>query len=485
MTTEGSANNGESGEYGTNTLLTFIPETCLVLDKLANAAHTHLQTAFLEDGGVRDNPNDNNLIELASPHHEILHIQDAYQIWLEHYKQMGDERKNQDDATEARRQRAFAEQVSYVFFVRMLIIRVLEDKEIIPSLNKNKARQRWFELFQTSEPEIRDHAFLPLVYQRVAGFYRHFFQQPVFDWFQPDDELLDLVWSQLSQYDFQDVSNDLLGFTYEAFIERYARNQKGHFLTPPEIVEFMLDRAGYTSTAIIGERVLDPSCGSGSFLVHAARRLRNAIQTALANASPLERARQFIEQVQTQLVGLEINPFSCYLAELNLFIQLLDDLALLWKNGEQPNIERFSIYNTNSLEMPKAVLESTYNALATVTFDEEASTLDEAAFVKTRRQTFTYILCNPPYINRGIIRNAKSYGEYSAFYREVVKGDENFYLLFLRLATYYVAPGGRLCFICPLNRLRAFIPARCSFRGFCRASALFALISSLSSQPIR
>ncbi|HJT56681.1 MAG TPA: N-6 DNA methylase [Ktedonobacteraceae bacterium] len=383
---------------------------------------------------------------------ESRRIRAAYLVWLERYKVIEGEERGSLNEIEARRQQAFAEQVSYVFFVRLLLARVLEDKGIMPRLVSDGGFKNWFDFLKSSSldsiDEIRGESFLPLVYRRVANFYRHFFQQPVFDWFQPDDYLLALVLYRLNMYNFKDVTNDLLGFTYEAFIDRVARNQKGHFLTPPDVVEYMLDRAVYNTPSIIGESFLDMACGSGSFLVHAARRLKQVLNTAMASREPLERARLFIEQVKSKLVGLEINPFSCYLAELNLFIQVLDDLILLWNAGERPNIERFSIYNTNSLEMPQAVLSSGHSI--TTAFTDEAAALDEAAPIKSRYANFSYVVCNPPYVNRGIILGAKSYGEFP-FYREIVKGDENFYLLFLRLATYYVAPGGTICFICPLN----------------------------------
>jgi len=384
---------------------------------------------------------------------ESRRIRAAYLVWLERYKYIEGEDRGNDVATEMQRQNAFAEQVSYVFFVRLLLARVLEDKGIMPRIVSDGGFKNWFDFLRSSAmdsiDEIRGESFLPLVYRRVANFYRHFFQQPVFDWFLPDDYLLALVLHRLNQYNFKDVTSDLLGFTYEAFIERTARNQKGHFLTPPAIVEFMLDRAEYNSSAIIGESLIDTACGSGSFLVHAARRLKQVLSSATSMQDPLERSRLFIEQVQRKLVGLEINPFSCYLAELNLFIQVLDDLALLWSKGERPNIERFAIYNTNSLEMPQAVLNSSEKNTA-IAFTDDAAALDEAAAIKAQYNSFSYVICNPPYLNRGIILGAKSYGDFP-FYRDVVKGDENFYLLFLRLAAYYVSTGGTICFICPLN----------------------------------
>ncbi len=386
---------------------------------------------------------------------ESRRIRAAYMVWRERYRIIESENGGDENEIEIRRQQAFAEQVSYVFFVRLLLTRVLEDKGIMPHLVSDGGFKEWFTFLKVyaidSVDEIGGESFLPIVYRRVAGFYRHFFQQPVFDWFLPDDYLLSLVLHHLNLYDFKDVTSDLLGFTYEKFIERVARNKKGHFLTPPAVVEYMLDRVGYNTSAVIGESLLDTACGSGSFLVHAARRLRQFIASSMSTNSQVELARMFIEQVQTKLVGLEINPFSCYLAELNLFIQVLDDLALLWKMGEHPNIERFAIYNTNSLEMPQAVLHSGRDTVATA-FEDSSATLDEAYPVKVRQGHFGFVICNPPYVNRGIILGAKSYGDFP-FYRDVVKGDENFYLLFFRLATYYVSPRGTVCFICPLNLL--------------------------------
>ena len=431
----------------------FLSQMRPVLDKLAAAAQVCLQNALLSGNqGLPDREADAG----AAQFHAARRIQNAYRSWLELFLQREKSDKECCTSEEVRRKqeqqnrRAFAEQTSYVLFARLLLARALEDKAIGPGFVSHDDFKGWLAALKAisqDEADAQGEARLPCIYRRVAEMYRHLFPQAVFDWFEPDDLLLDLILQRLHQFNFKEITCDLPGFIYEALIERAARNRKGNFLTPPEIVEFMLDRAGYSSQAIIGESLLDPSCGSGSFLVHAARRLRRELQSALAERSPGERARRYIEQVRTKLVGLEIDPFACYLARLNLFIQLLDDLALLWHEGEDPGLERLAIYNTNSLEMPPTHFKSDKTAGIT-----EAAMLDEAASVKTLRQTFRYILCNPPYINRGIVLHAKRYKEHP-FYREVVRGDENFSVLFLRLATYYLARGGTLCFICPLNLL--------------------------------
>lgn len=405
---------------------------CLVLDQLAEVAEKLLQRALLASSSDAETP-------------LVRRIREDYRAWQRCYQLVERGPQEQRATRQPPGPRAFAEQASYVCFIRLLLARVLEDKGIMPSMTE-RVEQTPLVLMGSEQPETA----LQHIYHFLTGSLRHFFQGGVFDWFQADETLQQLLLVHLRQYDFKDISNDLLGFTYEAFIERSARKQKGHFLTHPDIVEFMLERAGYTGPAIVGAQVLDMSCGSGSFLIHAARRLRQEIQLTKTADSPPVRARLFLQLVRETLVGLEINPFSCYLAELNLFLQLLDDLVLLWSAGESVAVERLAIYHTDSLEMPVSVLEERVQEAS----DGEAGTgrLDQAAALKTRGQAFRYILCNSPYINRGIVRSTRRYSQY-AFYREIVRGDENFYLFFLRLATYYIAPGGVICFICPLNLL--------------------------------
>lgn len=415
----------------------FVAQIRPLLRHLTTAVQTRLQHALAQEAPA------------ASPqglgHRQI---RQAYHTWLA--EQGRTEQSEQPSLLpeaaqphrEQQQQRAFSEQTGYVCFVRILLARVLEDKGIGPGFASGHAYINWLRALQNASPDFREGlpqaGPLPPVYGQMAALYQKLCAQAIFDWFEPDDSLLALLLRQLRHFTCADISNDLPGFTYEALIARGARNRRGHFLTPPEVVEFMLDRAGYRSQDCLGANLLDPSCGSGSFLVHAARRLREAIGSALAHCSPCERARYAIEQVQTRLVGLEIDPFACSLARLNLFLQLLDDLTLLWHAGEQPVVASFAIYNTNSLEMPLP--------------GARMATADEGAPIKALPQHFRYILCNPPYINRGIILQAKRYAQHP-FYRDVVKGDENFSLLFLRLATYYLAERGTLCYICPLNLL--------------------------------
>src|SRR5579859_3474274 len=61
---------------------------------------------------------------------------------------------------------------------------------------------------------------------------------------------------------------------YETSMPLMERKKRGHFSTPPLLVERVLDACGYTLDAdLTSKRVLDPACGSGNFLAGAAQRL--------------------------------------------------------------------------------------------------------------------------------------------------------------------------------------------------------------------
>lgn len=392
-----------------------------------------------------------------------LEIYESWQVWRS--KQPDPEKATSD---------IFAEQVAYVFFVRLMLARVLEDKGILPArVISDGGFLAWRNLVRThfnhTKGNIHGSSLVAMLFRNVSAYYQHFFQQPVFDWFVPDDYLLVSVLRHLNRYSFAEISADVLGFTYENYIDRTKRNKKGHFLTRPEVVQFILDEIEYKGSDIIGRKVLDPACGSGSFLIHAARRLRQEIRESVARAHSIpeeelgigesdartEFASRYIEQVKTLLHGMEIDPFACYLSELNLFVQILDDLHYLWRVGQTETIDRFQIYCTDSLNLPPEVLQNNPNQVTSLSDEGELlQKLDEAFPIKAKLEPyqsgFMYVVANPPYITSKRQQIQYNFQEIP-FYRQALSGDANMYLVFMRLGEYYTAPGGRLAFIVPLT----------------------------------
>ena len=399
-------------------------------------------------------------------------VADAFQVWSER-------QSDQEDV----RPETFAEQVAYVFFIRLLLVRVLEDKAILqPRLASNGGFLDWSSYVNKHFKELENvgilnENFFNILALKAGHYYLHFFQRVVFDWFQPDDFLMVEALEFLSRYNFQRVASDIIGFTYEEYIDRNARNRKGHFLTRDAVVDYMLDLLEYSGPAVIGRRILDPACGSGSFLVHAARRYRQALVVSLSRQNNLdpkgdeaaikadptlrhELAQSYLDALTSLFFGLELNPFACYLAEMNLLIQGLDDLYVLQQAGDSRPIERFQIFNTDSLDLPREVLDNPNltdtPAQPLLVPDRLSDRLtDEAYPIKARlnghAQGFFFIICNPPYVTskRGFLEGETFRN--SEFYKTALSGDTNLYLLFLRLGLYYMADHGRMVYIIPLT----------------------------------
>lgn len=396
-------------------------------------------------------------------------IVQAYQIWSER-------QSDQEDV----KPEVFAEQVAYVFFVRLLLVRVLEDKRIIsPRLASDGGFLEWSSYIARHFQEldgigILNENFSNILARKASNSYLHFFQQAVFDWFDPDDFLLVETLEFLCRYNFHNISSDIIGFTYEAYIERNARDRKGHFLTRHDVVEYMLDLLDYTGPQIIGRNILDPASGSGSFLVHAARRYRRALVSYYCNSRGLpdseeslqsdaelrkEFASRYVQDLTTSFCGMELNPFACYLAEMNLLIQALDDLFVLQQAGEMQPIDRFHIYNTDSLDMPREILDRpdlNKEANRISVPDRLSNRLTDDAYplkamLDSYTDGFSYIVSNPPYVSSKQEELDSARYRNAEFYKVMLSGDMNLYLLFLRLGQYYLADFGQMIYIVPLT----------------------------------
>jgi type I restriction-modification system DNA methylase subunit len=151
-------------------------------------------------------------------------------------------------------------------------------------------------------------------------------------------------------FDFSAVKQDLFGAVYENYLKELYKDddtKKGQVFTPPEIVEFMLDEVGYTvdyvqqtiianlpslkdhledrSYNIDGLSLIDPACGSGTFLYKSAGRIVNALYNIRkANTISDSEAGKIAELlICNNIVGFDIEPFPLYLAEMNILQSLL------------------------------------------------------------------------------------------------------------------------------------------------------------------
>lgn len=80
-----------------------------------------------------------------------------------------------------------------------------------------------------------------------------------------DAESLRYVIGELQNYCIMDADRDAVGDAFEIFIGPALRGSEGQFFTPRNVVKMMVEMLNPKP----GEKIIDPACGSGGFLINA------------------------------------------------------------------------------------------------------------------------------------------------------------------------------------------------------------------------
>lgn len=106
---------------------------------------------------------------------------------------------------------------------------------------------------------------------------------------------------------------DAKGRAFEAFMGKIFRGELGQFFTPREIVRFMVHMIEPSSEDV----VIDPSCGSGGFLLNTLDYVR---QELYENLDPEEAYREEVDYVRYNLYGIEINSQIARVAMMDMIL---------------------------------------------------------------------------------------------------------------------------------------------------------------------
>jgi hypothetical protein len=118
---------------------------------------------------------------------------------------------------------------------------------------------------------------------------------------------------RLATFDWSDVDHDVLKELYESIIDSETRRRLGEYYTPDWLAQKLVDEQ---FTDPLSQRLLDPACGSGTFLFWAVRRTLAACDKAgIPNRVALERV---VNQVQ----GMDLHPVAVTLARVTYLLAL-------------------------------------------------------------------------------------------------------------------------------------------------------------------
>jgi hypothetical protein len=111
-------------------------------------------------------------------------------------------------------------------------------------------------------------------------------------------------------------TRDLLKKLYQYLVPRKLRHDLGEYYTPDWLAERLLNQVGYNGEP--DKRLIDPACGSGTFLILALRRLR---QHAADHLIP---PAEVLDAALRNIVGFDLNPLSVIAARTNYLLALGD-----------------------------------------------------------------------------------------------------------------------------------------------------------------
>jgi type I restriction-modification system DNA methylase subunit len=120
---------------------------------------------------------------------------------------------------------------------------------------------------------------------------------------------------ELGTYDLSKIRSDVIGRVYEELIPDIERHRLGQYYTPPPIIELITEMCIKSPN----DKVLDPACGSGGFLVKAYHKLKDLKK----RENPFADDDKLHEEILNQLYGIDINPFPAQLSSINLAVRNL------------------------------------------------------------------------------------------------------------------------------------------------------------------
>jgi SAM-dependent methyltransferase len=118
---------------------------------------------------------------------------------------------------------------------------------------------------------------------------------------------------RLARFDWSDVRHDLLKLLYESIIDHDTRKQLGEFYTPDWLAEKVIEEQLNNP---LSQRVLDASCGSGTFLFYAVRAYLAAAEKAGISA------QSAVKKVTSHVLGIDVHPVAVTLARVTYLLAI-------------------------------------------------------------------------------------------------------------------------------------------------------------------
>lgn len=343
---------------------------------------------------------------------------------------------------------------------RLIFIRTTEDRGI-----EDKRLQELERNYKEGKREFSLTEELKQLFKSYDKWYNSkLFESHICDVLEYEDSFLAEVIRELYKnkkgirYDFASINADVLGSIYEQYLGQVQesenrkaqgksskRKSQGIYYTPRYIVDYIVqntlgevlkNKSAHEASNIT---ILDPACGSGSFLIKGFEVLDTYIRRAKnqkGTNSVVNYTRKF-SILTSNIYGVDLDQEAVEIAQLNLLLQVLDKrerLPNLAKNIEHGN----SLISGDEKELKK-YFGKDWRAKKPFNWQEK--------FPEVFKQGgFDVIIGNPPYVNLANIEN-KEDREWLKDHYKTAKNKSDLYSFFTERAINLLRDGGLLGFI--------------------------------------
>ncbi|PJA14798.1 hypothetical protein COX64_01605 [Candidatus Dojkabacteria bacterium CG_4_10_14_0_2_um_filter_Dojkabacteria_WS6_41_15] len=337
---------------------------------------------------------------------------------------------------------------------RLIFIRTAEDRKIEPNVllgisrsGKANAYKQLAKVFRDFDDGFNSKLFAP-----------HYCEE----WKASDKTIVEVIKGLYEtkdgyRYDFSVISADVLGGMYEQYLgyvqgrkseekQKSKRKSQGIYYTPKYIVEYLIKETlgevlKKTKPKELAKiKILDPACGSGSFLTAA----YDKILETLTKHNPQTSLFTKFDILKENIFGVDLDAQAVEIAQLNLLLKVLSQKTKL------PTLQH-NISSGNSLVSGNAEkLEKHFGS----DFREQRAFNFEDEFKDAFEQGgFDVIIGNPPYVRpEKVDKIERDYFLNSGEYEKTF-GRFDLYILFVEKALKLLKQGGYFSFIIPSSFL--------------------------------
>jgi len=236
------------------------------------------------------------------------------------------------------------------------------------------------------------------------------------------------------------------------------RKQQGIYYTPKYIVDYiveqtlgrLLDERGGDREFVEQIAVLDPACGSGSFLIAAYERLLRYYAEVRQVAPEHLDQDERVEILLRHIYGVDLDPQAVEIARLNLLLRALREPKLL------PEMDGNIVRGNSLIGEIAANGEGTQtegaHAGAPLPDDAHALNWHERFPAVMARGGFGVVIGNPPYVRQETLGDFKEYLQENY---AVYHGMADLYTYFIERGISLLEPGGRYGMIVANKWMRA------------------------------